>query len=66
MNEIIDHFGGKARLAEALGVERSAVSLWLRYGLPPARAIEIERLTDSKFRASDIVGLKGEADDGEH
>lgn len=66
MKEIIEHFGGKARLAEALGVERSAVSLWLRHGLPPYRAIEIETLSDGKFKAADIVGIKGESNDGDN
>jgi len=66
MQEIIDHFGGNARLAEALGVERQAVTFWLRFGLPPHRAIEIERLTDGKFKALDIVGIKGGCDDGDN
>lgn len=56
MQDVIEYFGSKAKLAEALGVERAAVSHWLRYGLPAQRAIEIERITRGWFRARDIVG----------
>ena len=66
MKDIIEHFGSKSALAEALDVERSAVSLWLRHGLPPHRAIEIERLTAGKFKALDIVGAKGDFNDGDN
>jgi len=61
VQEVIEHFGGKARLAEALGVERAAVSHWLRYGLPARRAIQIERMTGGRFRARDIVGATDDA-----
>jgi DNA-binding transcriptional regulator YdaS (Cro superfamily) len=56
VQDVIDHFGGKSRLAEALGVDRAAVSHWLRHGLPPWRAIQIERMTAGRFLARDIVG----------
>ncbi len=56
MQQIIDHFGGKAELARALQVERAAVSWWIRYGLPAQRAVQIERMTEGRFKAIDIMG----------
>lgn len=55
MDEIIKHFGGRAKLAYALGVTPSAVTVWCRMGtLPANRAIQIERLSAGRFRAVDI------------
>lgn len=65
MREIIEHFGGKAALAKALEVERSAVSWWLREGLPSGRAVEIERITQGRFRAVDITGAVFNESDNE-
>jgi len=56
-NKIISHFGSHANLARALGVTRVAVSLWRTDGIPPQRAIQIERLTGGKFKAVDIEGV---------
>ena len=58
MEQIIEFFGSKAALARALGVEKPSVSYWLENGLPPRRAIEIERLTEGKIKAIDIMGIK--------
>lgn len=57
MKDVIEYFGGKSALARVMGVDKAAVSQWVRYGLPPARAIEIEKLTDGKIKAVDIVGV---------
>ena len=61
MEQIIKYFGSKAELARALGVDAAAVSYWLREGLPPGRAIQIEEITDGTFLARDIVGVRGDA-----
>lgn len=60
IEEIIEHFGGKAKLAKVMGVSRAAVSQWMTEGIPAARAIEIEALTDGRFLARDIVNVKME------
>lgn len=65
MDEIIKHFGGKAALAKALAVERSAVSWWLREGLPAVRAVEIERITGGQFKAIEITGARSDGSDNE-
>ena len=58
MQELIKHFGNKRRMAIALGVDAAAVAWWTRNGLPALRAIQIERLTNGKFKAVDIEGIK--------
>lgn len=57
-DEIVEHFGSQAAMADALGVDRAAVSQWRVAGLPPFRAIQIETITRGKFRAVRIVGVK--------
>ena len=59
-DEIVDHFGSQTAMADALGVDRAAVSQWRATGLPPFRAIQIETLTRGKFRAVRIVGVKAD------
>jgi adenylosuccinate lyase len=57
IEEIIKHFGTQYRLAKVLKVERAAVNAWVKSGvIPPKRAIEIEVLTNGKFKAVDITG----------
>ena len=56
--DLIIHFGSLANMARALGVTRVAVSLWGVDGIPPQRAIQIERVTGGKFKAVDIEGAK--------
>ena len=55
IDEIVRHFGGRKALAVALNVSPAAVTYWVQDGaLPPRRAIQIERLTEGKFKALDI------------
>lgn len=58
MEKIIEFFGGKSAMAKALDVEPAAVSAWLRNGLPPFRAIQIETLSKGAFKAREIVGVR--------
>lgn len=55
IEKIIKHFGSAKALAKELGVTESAVSQWWDKGIPPARAIEIEQLTNGEIKAIDIV-----------
>lgn len=56
LQKVIDHFGGtQETLAKALGIQRTAISMW-RGKVPPLRACQIEVLSGGKFRAADLMG----------
>ncbi len=59
MEKVIEFFGSKSAMAKALGVDPAAVSGWLANGLPPARAIQIEKVSRGRLLAVEIVGLRG-------
>lgn len=57
MKEVVDHFGGQYKLAAALNVSSVAVNAWMkREAFPPMRAIQLEKMTEGKFIAFDLVG----------
>ena len=56
MEKIIEHFGSRAALARALNIHPTAVSKWISRGnVPPARAIDIQNVTEGKFSATAIM-----------
>ena len=40
--QIVEHFGGKTRAAAALGVSRQTIHYWLKNGISPLRALDVE------------------------
>jgi DNA-binding transcriptional regulator YdaS (Cro superfamily) len=55
IDDLCELIGGKpADLARLFGVTDAAVNQWRTTGLPPGRALEIERKLDGKVRAADI------------
>lgn len=52
---VTDFFGGRVALAKALGVTPQAVHKWCKTDIPPARAIQIEKLTEGKILAVELV-----------
>ena len=59
--ELFKHFGSQNKMAGQLDVTTQAVSQWAKTGeIPPARAIEIEKITKGKFKAVDLVGANNE------
>ena len=57
LDTLVEHFGSQYRLAGALNVSSVAVHFWLRDGkLPPLRAIQVEEITNGKFKARDLIG----------
>ncbi len=48
INKAIKKAGGRRQLAEALGVKRQHVEYWLKSGVPPKRAVQIEQVTGVK------------------
>ena len=57
-DDIIKFFGNQQTLADLLEIDKAAVSQWAEDGIPPLRAIQIERLSGGKFKAINIVRLK--------
>lgn len=56
MEDLIGYFGSQKKLADALKVDRAAVSQWINAGhLPPLRAIQIEEMTNGDFKAIDLI-----------
>jgi hypothetical protein len=55
IDDLLDHFGSQYRMAKELGVDRGAVSQWVKnHTIPPQRLIQLERLTEGKFKAVDL------------
>jgi hypothetical protein len=56
MHDVFKHFGSQAKTAEVLKVDRSAITHFVNAGgFSPKRALEIELLTEGKFKAIDLV-----------
>lgn len=59
LNELIKYYGTRKALQEVLNITRQALSQHIALGyLPPGRAIEIEVLTEGKFKAKDLIKNK--------
>lgn len=55
VNELIEHFGGLQRTAEAFGIRAPSVHEWReRDAIPVARCLDAERLTEGKFTRFDL------------
>jgi len=54
--ELIEFFGSQKDMADRMGLSESAVSQYLNtLGFPAFRSIQIEIMSDGKFKASDIL-----------
>lgn len=40
--QIVEYFGGKTRAAAAMGVSRQTIHNWLKRGISPLRALDVE------------------------
>lgn len=49
--DIAAHFGSKTKLAEALGISPSAVTMWGET-VPEGRQFQLQVLTNGRFKAS--------------
>lgn len=55
--ELFKYFGGQNKMAGKLNVTTQAISQWVKDGkVPPARAIQIEKITNGEFKAVDLAG----------
>lgn len=56
MKKLLDHYGSQYQLAKQLKVSRAYVCQWFAAGKVPAlMAVKIEKQTDGKFKAVDLV-----------
>lgn len=56
VKDVIEYMGGTVATARLLSVDPAAVSQWIAKGaIPPRRAIQIERVTEGRFKAVDIT-----------
>lgn len=56
-DELIEHFGSQNKLAGELDVTSVAVNQWFKaQAIPAYRAIQIEAMTQGKFKAKDLIG----------
>jgi len=55
IEDVIEYFGGRSAMATTFNVDRAAITQWSKGGLPPARAIQIEQLTQGVFTAIDLM-----------
>tara|TARA_R110000782_G_scaffold171288_2_gene263009 strand:- start:5925 stop:6113 length:189 start_codon:yes stop_codon:yes gene_type:complete len=55
--KLFNYFGNQNKMAGELDVTTQAISQWVRDNkIPPARAIQIESITNGAFKAVDLVG----------
>jgi DNA-binding transcriptional regulator YdaS (Cro superfamily) len=52
---LVAHYGGRKQTAEALGVTRETVRLWLSGGIPLERAVEVEQVCRGVITAEQIL-----------
>lgn len=55
--DVVDHFGSVQKVADVLGIFRSAIYQWGE-DVPPRRALEIEKLTRGKLKAPPVVSAE--------
>ena len=48
-------FGSNADVAKAFSVTREAVRLWLKNGIPPDRALEVEERSGGEVTAMEVL-----------
>lgn len=52
---LVAHFNGKKETAEALQIHEETLRLWLRDGIPLARALDVERRCEGIVSADEIL-----------
>jgi DNA-binding transcriptional regulator YdaS (Cro superfamily) len=52
---LVARFGSNAEVAKHFSVTREAVRLWLKNGIPPDRALEVEERTEGEVTAMEVL-----------
>lgn len=55
--DVIKHFRGVSKVAEALNIRSQSVSQWPEQ-IPPLRAMQIERITKGELKADPVPSEK--------
>ena len=51
-NQVIEHYGTQASVAEALGLSQPTISMWVsRKRVPPLQQLRLEILSDRQLKA---------------
>jgi DNA-binding transcriptional regulator YdaS (Cro superfamily) len=59
IEKAIAHFGSQVALADALGVQQPAVSMWKSRGkIPHLQQLRIEHVTKGKLKAQPLIAPK--------
>lgn len=59
LDDVITYFGNKKRAAEAIGLKRQSVTLWLDKGyVPLLQQYRFEKITKGKLKAYDELLTK--------
>lgn len=59
IEKVIAHFGSQVALAEALGIQQPAISMWKTRGkIPHLQQLRIEHLTKGALKAQPLLPLK--------
>ena len=54
-NAAVKFFGSQGKMAAKMGISPMTVSQWKKNGLPPTRAVEIERLTNGLVTRAELL-----------
>lgn len=53
--KLVTHYGSRKLAAQVLGVSVETIRLWLKNGIPPASALDVEHITNRLVTAEDII-----------
>ena len=59
--KLVSHYGDKRAVADALDVHEETIRLWLRDGIPLAKAIDVETRSKGVVTAEEILREAKEA-----
>ena len=56
LDEVIAYFGSQKELAKRMGISEASISLFInKDGFPAFRAIQIEMMSEGRFKAVDLI-----------
>jgi transposase len=52
---LVTHYGSRRLAAEVLGVSVETIRLWLKNGIPPGSALDVEHRTNRLVTAEEVI-----------